>query len=95
MPMRPSQEQIDAFDRCIRRMQDERGPAQFELNWPCVVALVSHLQLALRHPGTGGTSTRMVRAWLEALFLEVQKIDPELAGFLRMGDDPRHDVLSK
>jgi hypothetical protein len=61
-----------------------------EIELPVAVIIVSHLQLALRHPGNVGSSADIARGFA----MELIGAMPEgpLQNFMMMGFDPAHDV---
>ena len=65
---------------------------QLECNVSLLLTLIGQLQLALRHPRNVGPSSLDARNLVNKLIGQVEARSPELAEFLRRGDDPSHDV---
>ena len=82
----------------IRKLQDlleeydrYHGLISMDLGIGFIVLLVSTLQLALRHPGNRGPTSKEIRGFLDEIFAVIGERSPDLADFLRLGDDPTHD----
>lgn len=83
---------VEEMIECLKRLEKKHPNLRLDLDWQTTVAIISHLQLALRHPGNKGHTARMVREFVDALITNVSRVEPKLARILRMGDDPQHDV---
>jgi hypothetical protein len=81
----------DALAAEIAPLQ-ERGNMAFELEWLTALAWISHLQLALRHPGAAGESSELVRASLLVLIERIGTVAPLTAEMLSYGWDQDYDV---
>jgi hypothetical protein len=82
------QEFIAAMER-----KDREGLMLIELPPSMLLAIISHLQLALRHPGTTSRlSEQMRREIVPSLINHLAGDDPVLRRGLEMGNDPKHDV---
>lgn len=84
---------IDPALLALKRLEKSHGSCKFDLDFPTVMAVVSMLQLALRHPGAKNSPTaRQVRRFLDELILPIAHAEPELGALLLKGFDPRFDV---
>lgn len=74
--------------------RDAQGEVTFKLLPSQCLTVVAHLQLALRHPGAIGPSSKEVRKLINLLINKVATTDALRAG-LEAGDDPACDVPRK
>lgn len=79
------------FDAAIARVMKQHDSCEFTLDWELVVAVVGHLQLALRHPANTGPSPEAVREFLDAFLAKIESLDPTLAAIMALGDEPEYD----
>lgn len=79
------------FQDNFKRLVARHPYLKVDVNWELGIAILGHLQLALRHPGNDGISRQMVREFCDELIAKVEAVTPMLAALLRMGDDPQYD----
>lgn len=79
------------FQHNFKRLVARHPYLKVDVNWELGIAILGHIQLALRHPGSDGISRRMVREFCDSLIAKVEAVTPLLAGLLRLGDDPSFD----
>ena len=79
------------FANLLHEYERMHGPITIDLGIGFVVCLVGTLQLALRYPGNRGPTFQQIRGFLDDLFCRIGERSPDLADFLRLGDDPAHD----
>jgi len=65
---------------------------QIDVHPTAAVALIAHLQLALRHPGNTGETTTIVREFISKL---TSRLPVELWPIIQCGFDPRYDVAKE
>lgn len=70
------------------RFRDQKILLNIALPDACI--LVSQLQLAIRHPENPAKGS--ARSYCEAIITQVERLNKDLADFLRLGFDPEHDV---
>ncbi len=63
---------------------------QLNIGLPDACILVSQLQLAITHPENPAAETS--RSHCEAIIGQIERLSKDLADFLRLGFDPKHDV---
>lgn len=80
------------FAESLDRLVAQHPCLEMRLDWTTAIAMVAHLQLALRHPGNRGESAGLIRTMLDDLFTQIERVEPTLAKLLRLGDNPQHDV---
>lgn len=81
----------EAFVRGMAKLEAVHPTLRLDLDWTLAIAVLGHLQLALRHPANQGESARLVRNLCDALIAKVETVDRGLADVLRMGDDEMND----
>src|SRR4030067_2966617 len=69
-------------------------PITLVLQRPFLLILISHLQLALRHPANNGCCSESVRQFIDAMTDEFFTWSPALLWLICRGDGPRYDVLN-
>jgi hypothetical protein len=75
-------------------LKHHKVTVQLNVRLPDAVILVSHIQLALRHPEANSESSKMAREYAESIIGTVEKVSPDLADFMRLGFDKSHDLKS-
>jgi hypothetical protein len=82
---------LDVGTREMLKFRDHK--IQLNIGLPDACVLVSQLQLALRHPENPARET--VRLYCETIVAQVERLSKDLADFLRLGFDPKHDVKTR
>jgi hypothetical protein len=88
-------EEAELMAGCLRRLEVRHGHFTMELPFGQVVTLVAQVQLALRHPGNAGPAAADARRMVEDVIASLGAEEPALAGLLRRGFDPAHDVAKE
>ncbi len=81
-----------AFAEGLTRLVAQHPFLKLELDWQTGIAILSSLQLSLRHPANRGHTAQVVRRFCDEFIAQIEGVDPALAQLLRMGDDPQHDA---
>jgi hypothetical protein len=74
------------------RLAEKHKLMMLHLDFDTLLALISHVQLALRHPGNKGHAAQRARRWLDEVIAVLERQDPLVGKMLRLGDSPDHDV---
>ncbi len=80
--------QTRAFEAGLEKLIARHPYLKFDVDWPTGIAIISQLQLALRHPDNKGHSARMARKIIDEIVRRIADVDSKLAELLRMGDGP-------
>lgn len=95
-PLGPTPEQVNAWGEKLAAHLSSIDRVQFELSTTHAIAVLSFLQLALRHEFVGDArchpSAVLVREVRDLLIGLLAGGDGGIELLLRMGDDPRFDV---
>lgn len=81
-----------AFCRAVDEMTARVPSFQFDIGPLTTLAVISCLQLALRHPGMGALMRTQLREFVDDLLDFVHRQSPTVADFMRRGDNPAFDV---
>lgn len=95
MPRLDPREQamVEEFSRLLAPHLKTMFPVS--LNAASVVLLIGNLQLALRHPHNDGAPAEFARGLVHELIERFAGLDPRIAAYLRMGDNPARDFRIK
>ena len=86
-------ELVDMGEAEIKRLAAQKF--QLSLGLTEVLAVVGNLQLALRHPLNLGTNADTARVIVDVLIASVEKVSPDLATLMRLGDDKNFDAENR
>jgi hypothetical protein len=87
-----SEEELDRFLRAYAALAEKHKYCQLQVDFDTLLAIVSQVQLALRHPGNKGPGSMRARKWLGHIYQMFEAQDPLVASMLRLGESPAHDV---
>jgi len=76
----------------IMRLTVKHGCLVLEVGFQKLIGLIAVTQLGLRHPANNGPSAEQARSVLDDLIQTLEKEEPKLAAFLRLGFNPAFDV---
>lgn len=76
----------------LKRLEARHRTFKLEMPFGAVVTIVSHIQVALRHPGNQGYAAQEAQRIAEAIIDTIAEEEPVLAALLRKGFDPTYDV---
>jgi len=87
-------EQADLLQRATGELASSNAIFEFQFVLVDLVALVGHLQLALRHEGTVGPSSDLIRGFIDSVVSIVAEAGfPASAEMMAHGDDPEWDQV--
>jgi len=86
MPLPDDQQRTLTVEFVALCQQYDQHVLNLNLRFVNVIAVIAHLQLAVRHPDNNVTAP--ARSVIAALIQEVGKLNPRLAELLEMGNQP-------
>lgn len=76
----------------LQKLEENFGYFELRVGFGEVVLVISHLQLAIRHPAIDEATRKAVRDITERIIGALDKAEPGVGALLNMGFNPEHDT---
>lgn len=83
------------FLDALNRLQAEHVAAIIRIGFPELIAVISTLQLGMRHPDFPDGTRRLVMRFIGDIQKMFAEVEPTLNTLIEMGFDPDYDVVRR
>lgn len=80
------------FVKALKRLEQRHSCFEMVMSFEEAITIIAQIQVALRHPGNVGNTSKQARELIEGMISHLEKQEPVLGPLLRKGFDPACDV---